>query len=194
MRVLASSLDASAREAAETLEDIARLRRRTRRSLGTPWFPMLFFGGVMALSAPLLASVGDAILLPLWTVAGSAGMPVMRRHYRRRAQRCGVSSYDRRTWLIAWAGFAGCLVAGLAGGALGGLQAALIATIATVLTGYAFLGWVRRSAVAPLAVAPGAALAAVLAAANLPPWTVELSFGAGLMAAGACLLAFERRA
>lgn len=184
----------SARQAAETLDDIARLRRRTRRSLGTPWFPLLCFGAMTMLSAPLVASAGTAALAPLWVVAGSAGMLLTRRHYRRRAHHRGVTGHGRRTWLIAAAMFGGCLAAGIVGGTLGGEAAGLLAPIAAVLAGYVGIGWLQRSAVPPLAVVPGAALAAVLVAGGLPPWTIELTFGAALIAAGAGLRATRGRA
>jgi hypothetical protein len=71
--------------------------------------------------------------------------------------------------------------------------AGLMAPIALVLAGYVALGWLQRSSVPPLAVGPVAALAATLAAGGVSPWIVELTFGVGLMAAGAVLRAAERR-
>ncbi len=187
--VLADPLDASARQATESLDDVARLRRRTRRSLGTPWFPMACLGALTMLSAPLVAAAGTAALLPLWIVAGSAGMLLTRRHYQRRVDRRGVTGRGRRTWLIAAAMFTGCVAGGVAGGQLGSPAAGLLAPMAIVLTGYVVLGWLQRSLVAPLAVAPGVALATVLAGAGQPPWIIELTFGAALVAAGAGLRA-----
>ncbi len=148
---------------------------------------MACFGALTMLSAPLVAAAGTAALLPLWIVAGSAGMLLTRRHYQRRADRRGVTGRGRRTWLIAAAMFTGCVAAGVAGGQLG--SPGLLAPMAIVLTGYVVLGWLQRSLVAPLAVAPGVALATVLAGAGQPPWIIELTFGAALVAAGAGLRA-----
>jgi hypothetical protein len=191
--VLGDPLELSGRQAAEVLDDVARLRRRTRRSLGMPWFPLLCFGALTILSAPLVAAAGTAALLPLWIIAGGAGMLLTGRHYRRRARRHGVTGGGRRIWLVAAAMFAGCLAAGVAGGALGGEAAGLLGPIVLVFAGYLILGWLQRSFAPPLAVAPVAALAAALAAASVPAWIVELTFGAGLMAAGAGLRAAGRR-
>lgn len=79
-------MDTSARQAAEALDEIARLRGRTRRSLGVPWFPLVCFGVLTMLCAPLIAGAGPAALIPLWLVAGAAGMLLIRRYYRRRGR------------------------------------------------------------------------------------------------------------
>ena len=181
--MLADPRGSSARDAALTLEDVARLRRHTRSSLGPPWFPLVCFGAVNLLSAPVIAATGTAALAPLWIVAGGAAMLVTRRHYQRRADRRGVTGRGRRVWLMALAMFAGCLVAGVGAGRLGGEIAGLVAPIALVLAGYLGLGWLQRSAVAPLAVLPGAAIAIALATSGQPPWLIELAFGAALAAA-----------
>lgn len=181
--MLTDPLEASPRQAAEALGDVARLRRRTRRALGAPWFPLLCFGMLSMLSAPLVAATGTVVLAPLWVVGGGAGMLLTRRHYRRRARQRGVIGRGRRAWAIALAMFVGCLVAGAVAG--------LLAPIVVVVAGYVALGWQQRDFVPSLAIAPGAALAAAFALAGLAPWLVELTFGAALVAAGAGLRAAE---
>lgn len=187
------SIDVSARQAVEVLGEVARLRQGTRRSLGVPWFPMVCFGALTILSAPLVAAVGPAVLAPTWLVAGTAGMLLIRRHYRLRARRRGVSGGGPRVWGVALAMFAGCFAAGVVGGTVAGEAAGVLAPIIVVVAGYVALGCLQRNPVPSLAVAPGAGLAVTCVALGLAPWVVELTFGAGLLAAGAGLLAAERR-
>lgn len=185
--MLAGPVHASPRQAAEALGDLARLRRRTRRSLGVPWFPMVCFGALTMFSAPLVALAGTVVLAPLWLVAGAAGMLLTRRHYRRRARQRGVTGRGQRAWVVAWAMFAGCMTAGVAAGTMGGQAAGVLAPIVVVVAGYVALGWLQRDPVPSLAIAPGAVLAAAFAGAGLAPWIVELTFGATMVAAGAGL-------
>lgn len=189
--MLTGPVHASPRQAAEALGDLARLRRRTRRSLGVPWFPMVCFGALTMFSAPLVALAGTVVLAPLWLVAGAAGMLLTRRHYRRRARQRGVTGRGQRAWVVAWAMFAGCMTAGVAAGTMGGQAAGVLAPIVVVVAGYVALGWLQRDPVPSLAIAPGAVLAAAFAVAGLAPWIVELTFGATMVAAGAGLRAAE---
>lgn len=191
--MLADPLDASPRQAAEALDDLARLRQRTRRSLGAPWFPLVCFGALTMFSAPLVAVAGTAALLPLWLAAGGVGMLLTRRHYRRRASERGVMARGRRVWAVAVAMFVGCMTAGVAAGMISGEAAGVLAPIVVVLAGYLVLGWMQRDPAASLALAPGAALAAAFALAGLAPWIVELTFGAALIGAGVSLLAIRAR-
>ncbi len=184
-------MEASPRRAAEALDDVARLRRRTRGSLGVPWLPLVCFGALTMLSAPLVAVAGTAALLPLWLVAGAVGMLLTRRHYRRRARHRGVTGRGRRVWTVALAMFGGCLTAGVVVGTTSGEAGGVLAPILVVVAGYVALGWLQRDPLPPLAVTPGAALAATFALAGLAPWVVELTFGATLVAAGAGLRATE---
>lgn len=183
------SREASPRQAAETLGEIAELRLRARRSLGAPWFPLVCFGALTMLSAPLVAVAGVAVLAPFWVVAGASGMLLIRRHYRHRTQRRGVTGRGRRAWSIAAAICVGGFAAGIFGGAVAGDAAGVLGPITVVLVGYASLGWLQRSIAPPLAVAPGATLAGALVLTGAPPWAVELTFGAALVAAGAGLRA-----
>lgn len=191
--MLHDPVDTSPRQAADLLGEVVRVRRRTRRSLGVPWFPLLCFGALNMLSAPLIVVAGLAVLAPLWLVAGSAGMLLIHRHYRRRAQCRGVTGLGRRAWTIAAAMFSGCLAAALTAGLLGGAEAGFLAPIIVIFIGYLVLGWLLRTPLPPLVVAPGAALAIALLLGGLAPWLVELTFGAALMAAGAALRALEAR-
>jgi hypothetical protein len=186
--VLAQPLEASPRQAAETLAEIAGLRRRTRRSLGAPWFPLVCFGALTMLSAPLVAVASVAALAPFWAVAGAGGMLLTRRHYQRRSRRRGAAG-RRRAWAVAATMFAGGFAAGIIGGVAGGEGAGVLAPVGVVLAGYAVLGWLLRSLAVAVAVAPGAGLAAVLVFAGGSPWVTELIFGAALVAAGVGLRA-----
>lgn len=191
--MLTDHADASPRQAAETLEGVVRLRRRTRRSLGSPWFPLICFGLLTILSAPLVAAMGTAVLAPLWLVAGTAGMLLTRRHYRRRARQRGVTGRGRRSWAIACTMSAGAFIAGVTGGSVSGEAAGVMAPIVVIVTGYLLLGALQRDPRPSLALAPGAILATVLVLEGQAPWIVELAFGAGLVAAGTALRALEDR-
>lgn len=191
--MLTDPVVASPRQAAETLSDLTRLRRSTRRSLGVPWFPMVCFGGLTILSVPLLLVAGTAALAPFWVVVGAAGMLLTRRHYRCRARQRGVTGRRRRSWTVAVVMFAGGLAAGVGAGVTSGAAAGVLAPIVVVVTGYAALGWLRRDPVPTLALAPGAGVAATFALAGLAPWVVELTFGAGLVMAGLGLRAWVAR-
>jgi hypothetical protein len=189
--VLGDPMDASPRQAAEALDAVARLRGRTRHSLGVPWFPMVCFGTLTVLSAPLVATAGTGVLAPLWLVAGAAGMLLTRRHYRRRARRHGVTGRGRRSWAVAAALFVGCLAAGIAGGMISGEAVGMLAPIAVVVAGYLTLGCLQHNPAPALAVVPGAVLAAVFVLAGLAPWIVELTFGAAMIAGGVILRAAQ---
>jgi drug/metabolite transporter (DMT)-like permease len=155
--VLGNPMDATARQAADALDDVARLRERTRRSLGVPWFPLVCFGLLTMLSTPLLAGAGTAALLPLWLVAGAAGMLLTGCCYyrRRRGRRRGVTGRGRRVWAVAAFLFLACLAGGIAGGMTGGEAGGVLATIVIVVAGYFALGLLQHNLAAALALTPG---------------------------------------
>jgi hypothetical protein len=191
--MLGNPMDASPRQAAEALDEVARLRGRTRQSVGVPWFPLVCFGVLTMLSAPLLAGADPATLVPLWLAAGVAGMLLTRRYYRRRARRHGVTGRGRRAWTVAAVLFPVCLIAAVAGGMAGGEAAGVLASIAVVAAGYVTTGLLQHNSAAALAVTPGAVLAIALILANVAPWIAELTFGAAMVAAGASLRAAGER-
>jgi hypothetical protein len=185
--------DASPREAAEALGEIARLRGRTRRSLGMPWFPLICFGALTMLSAPLVAAAGTITLVPLWLVAGTAGMLLTRRYYRRRGDRLGVTGRGRRVWAVAVVMGILCVAGGVVSGTASGPAAGLLTPVVVVAAGYLAMGWLQRNLAASLAAVPGAVLAAALILHGAAAWAVELAFGAAMVAAGAVLRAVEAR-
>jgi len=186
-------MDASARQAAEALDDVARLRGRTRRSVGVPWFPLVCFGVLTMLSAPLIAGPAVVALVPLWLIAGAAGMLLTRRYYRRRGRLHGVTGRGRRAWTAAAALFPVCLIAGITGGMANGAAGGVLASIAVVVAGYFAMGLLQHNSAAALAVTPGAVLAVALILAGLAPWIAELTFGAAMVVAGISLRAAGQR-
>lgn len=192
--MLGNPASASARQAAEALDEVARLRGRTRRSLGVAWFPLVCFGVLTMLSAPLIAGAPPAALAPLWLVAGAAGMVLTRRHYRRRSRQQGVTGRGRRAWIVAAALFPACVLAAVAGSMADGAAGGVLASIVVVVAGYFAAGLLQHNSAAALAVTPGAVLAAAFILAGLAPWIAELTFGAAMVAAGTGLRAAGERA
>jgi hypothetical protein len=191
--MLGDPVGPSRREAAEALGEIARLRGRTRRSLGMPWFPLTCFGVVTMLSAPLVAAAGTIALIPAWLAGGAAGMLLTCRYYRRRGQRLGVTGLGWRLGVTAAAMIVLGLVAGVAGGMAAGQAGGLLAPVVMVVTGYLALGWLQHNLMPSLAIGPAAALAVVLILHHAAPWMVELAFGGAMATAGAGLRWVEAR-
>lgn len=82
-----------------------------------------------------------------------------------------------------------CFVAAALGSHAGGREAGVVTSILVVVAAYVALGCWRRRSDDALAIIAAAAPALAVAALSAAPWTVELSFGAGLIAAGAVLRA-----
>jgi hypothetical protein len=178
-------------EAAELLRDITRLRRATRRSLGTPWLPLVYFGALTMLSAALVDRGTPWALLALWVLAGAAGMLLIRRHYARRADRRGLTG-RARSWRVAWLLCVGTFAAGMCGGVLWGVEGGVAGPMAVVLIGYVVLGVQQRRATVAVAAVPAAAAAALAWAAGRSAPFAELAFGAALTLAGALLFVLGR--
>lgn len=187
-------MSVSAREAREALADLGAVRADTRRSVGTPWFPLVVFGAVAVTTAPLVALVGAWTLAIVWPPASVAGLLLVGRHYRRRSRRHGVAGAGRRSWAIGTAMLVGCSAGGLLGGAVGDPSAALIAPLAVAVAGYLALGWAQHSLAAPLGVTAGALAGTALALSGAPAWSVVLAFGGALVATGLALRRVEAKA
>jgi hypothetical protein len=85
-------------EAMEMLVSAQTQRRRARADLRAEWFPLLVFGVLTLVSAPLyaqqLAFGGWAFpwVYLYWLVAGSLGYVAVARYYRRREAELGIGS------------------------------------------------------------------------------------------------------
>lgn len=185
-------MDAHLQEAAAQLAEVERLRRRTRASLGQPWFPMVVFGGVAVASAPVLAVASMFVLVPLWIVAGTAGMVAIQRFYRRRANARGAVTRSRRSWFVGVAIAVLALVAGYVGGAAAGISIGLSLPAVVVLGGYAALAWLQHDVIPLVCATPATVFAVLLVAGSAAPWLIELAYG-GAMLAGAGLLFLHER-
>ncbi len=185
---------ASPRQATELLGDLADLRQSTRRSLGAPWFPLIVFGSLTALAGVLVDAFGPSVLLAYWLLASPAGLLAVRRHYRARGRRRGVTGRGRPAWMIGVMLSCLCLAAGIVGGRLGGAPAGLLAPVWIAVAGYVAFGVLQRRVAPALGVAACAAVTTVAAAGGAPSWAVEVLFGAGLIVVGVLLvLAGEER-
>jgi hypothetical protein len=182
--VLSEPGHGSPRQAAAVLDELDRLRRATRRSARAPWYPLVYFGLVTTISAPVVAVAGVSSLAPLWVVAGVAGLLLMRRYQERRSRARGLTGRRLGAWAIGLTMFVGAVAAGVAVGRTTGPDGGVLAPIVVVVVGYLALGCLRRDPLPSLALAPGAGLAAAFALAGLDPWLVELTFGVGMTAAG----------
>lgn len=179
-------------EAEQLLDDLRGLRRRTRASLGLPWFPLVWFGSVTVLGAGIIAASAATGLVVLWATAGGVGWRLTRRYYAARSDATGVTP-PRRIWHVALALFGLCFIAALLAGWWGGLLSAVLASIVVVVLGYCLLGWLNRDPRPPAAVAAAAVTAASLAGFGSPSWLVELAFGCGLVIGGLVLCVVEAR-
>ncbi len=178
---------ASPRQATELLGDLADLRRSTRRSLGAPWFPLVTFGSLTALSGALVAAFGPSALLAYWLLASPAGLLAVRRHYRVRGRRRGVTGRGRPAWVIGVTLSCLCLAAGIVGGRLGGAPGGLLAPVWVAVAGYVAFGVLQHQIVPAVGVAACAAVTTVAAAQGARPWALEVLFGAGLVVLGVVL-------
>ncbi len=162
---------------------------RTRHSWGSGGFALQCFGTVSVIAAAALVALGSVGLMATWALAGSAALLVTRRHYRSQGRRAGVTGRAGWTWRWSLGLFVLCFVAATLGGRAGGRGGGVVTSIVVVLAAYVALGCWRRRADDALAMAAAGAPALALAAVWAAPWIVELSFGAGLILAGAVLRA-----
>lgn len=171
------------------LDEVARLRVHTRHSWGSTWFALLCFGTVTTIAAGALVALGSVGLMATWILAGSAALLLTRRHYRSRGRQAGVTGRGGWTWRWSLALFVLCFVAAALGSRAQGRDGGVVTSIVVVVAAYVALGCWRRRSDDALKVVAAATPALAAAALSAAPWIVELSFGAGLIMAGAVLRA-----
>ena len=72
------------------MDDLGRLRRRTRSMTRSAWFPLTLFGGLLILSAPLCEVAQGQALAVFWIIAGPLATIVVTRYFRSRGLRLGA--------------------------------------------------------------------------------------------------------
>lgn len=169
------------------LGEIVRLRAHTRRAWASPWFALLCFGSVTLVAAGALATLGPTGMAAVWGLAGGGALLLTHRFYRRAGRRAGVTGHGRLAMRWSVGAFVVCFLAAAIAGHASGRENAVVVSIVVVLAAYLAFGSWQRRADAPITVTIVALPALGLCALSCAPWIVELTFGAGLIAAGALL-------
>ena len=174
--------------AADTLQQVERVRRRTRSDLSSFWFPLVLFGALTLVGAAVVGLAGTRALGAYWALAGPAGSVVTGYYYWRRERRLGVEGPALPYVVTAVAMVVGALLAGGLGSASGSELAAASGPNLVVAAGLLMFSWLERSA-ALAALAGGlAALTLALAASGVAPRQVvlvlALAFGTAAIGTG----------
>ena len=186
-----------ARQAAETLQHIEHLRRGTRATLASFWFPLVLFGVLTLASAVVAWRAWGPAVGAYWAVAGPLGGAVTAAYHRRRERALGVEG----PWVahaLTGAGIVvGCFLAAGLGQALDSEATIAVAPALVVSAGYLVFACLDRSAMLAAVAAALAAAAAALAATGLDPRQlaaiVALLYGATFLATGVAYRRIERR-
>ncbi len=154
-------------DAAARLEEVERLRRRTRAALHSFWYPLLFFGALTLASTPVCELGPDWALGLYWAVAAPVGFVAVSRRYMKREAGLGVTKAALP--YVATGVF--IMVAAWASGAAGGILESDVLAIAgpnlAVAAGYFVFAWLERSGVLALLASGLAALAVALAVGDV---------------------------
>lgn len=169
--------------AQELLTEVADLRRVAQRPAGL-WPPLVIFGVVAAIDAPIRA-LGPLAASLWWIIAAPAAFVAVGKCSARQAHRRGMEGRARWLWVLGIASFAACWLACFEIGAAhlpGGLGWAIIVGI-----GYLAWSWYARSPAAAIVAAAVTAVGVALALSPAPGWTVKLGVGATMIIGGLVL-------
>lgn len=187
-------------QAAQTLQQIAEIRRATRGKLKSLWFPLVLWGSLTLGSLVAVAAFADGVpgagLGLYWAIAGPAGGVATGSYYQRREQRLGLQSAPTPYVLTGIGIFLGAFAAGAGGAALGSKMLSALGPLLVVSAGWLVFAWLDRSSVV-------AALALGLAAAAVAVWESgmqasdaalvgSLLYGGSFIAVGLCYLSVEK--
>ncbi len=143
-------------DAVDLLDQVARVRRRTRRTLGALWFPLVLFGSLTLLSGLVSWRVGAEALGAYWLVAAPVGSVATSLFYRRRERRVGLEMPTRPALLAVAVIVLGAFGSGALGGALGAETLSAVGPPLFVSAGYLLFAQIEGS---PLLGGVAAALA-----------------------------------
>jgi multidrug transporter EmrE-like cation transporter len=181
---LPSSGAIGAVRARELLTEAASLRQVGRRP-ATLWPPLVIFGAVAVIDAPLSA-LGPLAALLWFAVAAPVAFAVVGRCSAVHARRRGVEGSARRMSVMGVASF---LIGGLACFALIAATHLPVGLAWAIIMGVGYLAWSRlaRSVPAALVAVALTAVGVCLALSPAPAWTVPLGVGTVMIAGGLAL-------
>jgi hypothetical protein len=163
-------------EATRTLDDVARMRRSTRRAVHPVWFSNVVAGAFFAGSAAIMAlDAGKAVSLAYWIGAGAIGLALIVAHSVRLERELGVESRPTDPILAIVAAIVAAAIL------LDGELVLFVAAAGTLAVGVLLRD--RYEVAAGVAIA--AVGAAILALDPAEPWLWgNLGLGLSLLAAG----------
>jgi hypothetical protein len=174
-------------QAAETLRAVERLRGSARRTGRVFWFPLILFGALMLVSAPL-AFAGGVWHGAYWAVAAPAGFLLTGWYGRRRAVDRG---FEGRVAPYGFTGLAILVATPLAAEGVSAMSSDAGAAAARGLVvgaGYAVFAWLERDAFLAAGVVAVSAAAVALAFggadARLVTAVVALALGSVFLGSG----------
>lgn len=187
----APAVEAASDPRTETLAELRRLRRRTRGTLRSVWFPLVLFGALSIVSAPFYA-IGGAAVGVFWLLAAPAGIVVTSRYFHRRERRLGLEGAAAP---YVATGIAMALAAWLTGALGGGGDVSTYGPPLAIAAGTLVFAALDRSAQLAAVAAALLAVAGAVALAGLdsPGPLLAVSFGAGYLIAGLLFRRDERR-
>ena len=180
-------------EASTRLRELEELRRRTRTSLQSFWYPLVVFGAITLASAPLCELAPGWALGVYWLVGAPAGAAAVARHYRLRELELGVTGPALP--YIATGAFiiAAALTSGTVGGIVENEAVAVAGPTLAVAAGYLVFARLERSVVLA-AFAVGVAVLAVAFAGAPHACSIQAALmGAASVAIGAAYRRRERQ-
>lgn len=165
--------------AAETLQEIERVRTKTRAKLRTFWFPLLVFGSLTVASTAVIVLAGAPAVGVYWAVAAPLGAIVTRRYYQRRENALGLEGRGAPYVATGIGMMVGCFLAGALGEELVSSVMAMVGPSLVVSAGYLVFAYLDGSF--PLA---GVAVALAAAALGLQATDLDAEQVGVLLAVG----------
>jgi hypothetical protein len=136
-------------DARDVLRQVESVERQTRSVLHAFWFPLIVFGILTLLSAPVQWAWSGATVAAFWAVAGPLGGAAVGWYYRSRELRLGLSVSATPYVITAVGLLAGSFVLPML--TTGRLQE--VVSVFAVAAGYLVFAWLDRSrALAGLAI------------------------------------------
>lgn len=178
-----------ATDATDTLlNDVERLRRRTRADLRATWFPLVLFGVLSMASAAVAWRFGPSALGLFWAMAAPVGSVATGVYYSRREHRMGLEAPVAPYVIVAGVIIVGAFVTGGLGGALGATAVSVFGPPLWISAGYLLFARLARSrGLAAVAVAL-ATLTVATGVAKMQPdqaaWILSLAYGAAFLVTG----------